>query len=139
VDQQLPDAERGIREHLAAAHALTARIGEVRGEGTDDDDLVRAAVTAGGKVLDLTLDPRVMRLASQDLADRTRAALEAARVDAERQVNAAMADAFRTNSSWEELVSGEVPVDMAAALPPLPEPDAFDELIRLARRDAPPD
>lgn len=131
----LSDVERGLREQLAAVHALTAKIAEVRGEGSDDTGLVHATVGTGGKVLDLTLDPRVMRMTSQDLAQHVLAALEAARLDAERQIQAATANAFRTNRSWEEILSGDAPIDMAAALPPLPDPDTFDEMIRTYRRD----
>lgn len=131
----LSDVERRLREHLAAVHALTAEIAAIRGEGSDDADLVHATMGTGGKVLGLTLDPRVMRMPSQDLAQHVMAALEAARLDVEQQIQAAMANAVRTNKSWEEILSDDAPIDMAAALPPLPDPDAFDELIRASRRD----
>lgn len=130
------DAERGIREHLAAARALTVQIGEITGSGADSAGLIHVVVAPSGKVLELTLDPRVMRMPSQTLAEEIKAALETARSDAERQVNDAMVDAFRTNPSWQDILSGEAPVDMAAALPALPDPETFDEMIRAARRDA---
>jgi DNA-binding protein YbaB len=129
--------ERALREQTAAADGLTERLGQIRGRGNGAAGLIRVEVTSGGRVTDLTLDPRVMRLASQDLRDEIMAALRQATEDADRQTQRETADAFGTNPSWEQLLSGEAEADPSAPLPTLPDLASYEEMIRtLARRRA---
>jgi DNA-binding protein YbaB len=130
----LSSVERAIRDHVAAVDGLTERLRQVRGRGEAAGGLIRVEVTAGGQVTDLTLDPRVMRLASQDLREEIMAALRQAGADADRQTQQE-ADAFGSNPGWEELISGEAEADPSAPLPPLPDLASYEQMIRtLARR-----
>jgi DNA-binding protein YbaB len=129
--------ERALREQTAAADGLTERLRQVRGRGEGAHGLIRVEVTGGGRVTDLTLDPRVMRLASQDLRDEIMAALRQATEDADRQTRQETEDAFGTNPGWEQLLSGEAEADPSAPLPALPDMASFEEMIRNeARRRA---
>jgi DNA-binding protein YbaB len=113
-------AEQALSDQLTAAEAFTARIGEIQGQATADDNHIRVVVAVSGDVLRLELDPQVMSMTSQALAERIMVALAAARADALRQVSAAMGNMYPASPSWEELASG-APVDMSAPLPPLPD------------------
>lgn len=129
--------ERALREQTTAVDGLTERLRQIRGRGEGADGLIRVEVTGGGRVTDLTLDPRVMRLASQDLRDEIMAALRRATEDADRQTQQEATDAFGTNPSWEQLLSGEAAVNPSAPLPALPDLASYEEMIRNeARRRA---
>lgn len=62
------------------------RIGEVVGEATSRDDKVKVRVSGSGQLIGLLIDPRAMRIGSQELAatimETSRRAIE----DAERQL-----------------------------------------------------
>lgn len=66
------------------------QIGSIRTTGEDDDGLVRVEVDGGGQVMDLTLDPRAMRLRAPELTEAVKTALQraqaAARSELESQI-----------------------------------------------------
>jgi len=73
---QLDAAMRQLKEQLDSFQSQRDAVAALVGEGTAADGLVTVRTGAGGALQDLELDPRAMRMASQDLRD---AILEASR------------------------------------------------------------
>jgi DNA-binding protein YbaB len=127
---QLADYERALAAQMAQAHDLSRQMQEIRGSGEAAEGLVQVEVTAAGRVTDLRLNPRVMRLDSQTLAEEILAAIGRANDDAARQVQEATG--AETASSWEDLLTGRAAPDPSAPLPPLPDRETFERMIREA-------
>lgn len=125
-DGRLAGYEREIYSRLAQARDLSQRLAEVRGVGDAAEGLVRVEVTPGGRLVDLRLDPRVMRLDSQRLTEAIRTAAARAEEDAARRIERETAD--EPTTSWDELLAG-APVDPGAPLPPLPDEATFRRMI----------
>jgi len=64
----------------------TARLSAARGRADAADGLVRVEVDGTGEVLDLSIEPKAMRLPSVDLAAAVRQALSEARAEARAQL-----------------------------------------------------
>jgi DNA-binding protein YbaB len=62
------------------------QIGSIRASGEDADGLVRVEVDGGGQVVDLTLDPRAMRLGASELAEAVKTALQRAQAAARSEL-----------------------------------------------------
>lgn len=73
---QLESAMRQIKAQVDSYQARRESVAAIVGEGTGADGLVTVRAGAGGMLQDLEIDPKAMRLPSQDLRD---AILEAAR------------------------------------------------------------
>jgi DNA-binding protein YbaB len=73
---QLDSAMRQLREQIESFQTKREAVAALVGEGTAADGLVTVRVGAGGALQDLQIEPKAMRLASQDLRD---AILEASR------------------------------------------------------------
>lgn len=86
----LDQAERLMRR---VQKAVTA-VNEVVGEAESADGRVRARVFAGGRIKDVTFDPRVMRLDRETLADHVVNAVRAAQEDAQRRTEELMNEAL---------------------------------------------
>jgi DNA-binding protein YbaB len=89
---QLDSAMRQLREQIDSFQARRDAVAAMVGEGTAANGLVTVRTGAGGALQDLELDPRAMRMASQDLRD---AILEAAR-NAAANYQEALADILPT-------------------------------------------
>jgi DNA-binding protein YbaB len=89
---QLDSAMRQLREQIDSFQARRDAVAAMVGEGTAADGLVTVRTGAGGVLQDIELDPRAMRMASQDLRD---AILEAAR-NAAANYQEALADILPT-------------------------------------------
>jgi DNA-binding protein YbaB len=74
--QQIESTMRQIREQLDSFVARRDSVAAIVGEGTSADGLITVRTGPGGMMQDLDIDPKAMRMASQDLRD---AILEAAR------------------------------------------------------------
>jgi DNA-binding protein YbaB len=87
LDRLLADTRRA----LAAAQGGMPASGEpLEGVGTAHDDQVRATVRAPGRLTALDLNPRVMRLASEELSEHIIAAVNAALDDLRTRATAAV-------------------------------------------------
>ncbi|MGH3486924.1 MAG: YbaB/EbfC family nucleoid-associated protein [Actinopolymorphaceae bacterium] len=71
------DMMRSAAEKLDRLRGMRNEMADLRGEGEAADGKVRASVLPGGAPQTLELDPRAMKMASEDLAE---AILEAIRV-----------------------------------------------------------
>jgi DNA-binding protein YbaB len=65
---------------------VMAQVGEVTGEAASRDGKVRVRVTATGQLTGLHIDPRAMRMGSQELADVILDASRRATEDAARRL-----------------------------------------------------
>jgi DNA-binding protein YbaB len=120
---------RAMAEQAGYLRDFTGRLDGVRGHGEGADGLVRVEVTAAGRVTELRLDPRVMRLGSELLTEQIMAAIGGAVADAAQQTQEAMA-ALPSNPSWEDLIAGTGQLDPSAPLPPIPDPASLDAMLR---------
>jgi DNA-binding protein YbaB len=68
---------------------ILSQLGDVRGRGAAAEGLVRVEIDGTSAILDLTLDPKAMRLPSEDLAAAVREAFDAARGEVRGQLSAA--------------------------------------------------
>jgi DNA-binding protein YbaB len=73
---------REAADRLERLQEMGAQLSEVRGEAESADGKVRVVVRQGGMLESLVLDPRVMRMASEDLAAAIVEAVAAATEDA---------------------------------------------------------
>jgi DNA-binding protein YbaB len=69
------------------------RLAEVRGTGEAAGGLIRVSVDGTGDIIELAIEPRAMRLGSQDIAEAVRAAFRAARSAAQARIVGSSADA----------------------------------------------
>lgn len=104
----LPDPQALGQMAQQQAEALARsreRLGELVGTAESEDGLVKASAT-DAKVIDLTLDPKAMRKASQDLSTEILDVVNAARRDFEAQRQEVL----------DDLEIGGPAVDMATAM-----------------------
>src|SRR5262249_18602858 len=87
------------REALASARGTGAPVEPLEATGTAHDDQVRATVRAPGRLTALELDPRVMRLPSEDLSGHIIVAVNAALED----LRARAADAIGAEAAAPDL------------------------------------
>ncbi|MGC5011031.1 YbaB/EbfC family nucleoid-associated protein [Streptosporangium sp. DT93] len=81
------DLDAVVRESEETLRRLGDVVGEleaVTGEGTGAGGLARALVDGAGQIKEITLEPRVMRLDSQAVAEAVTEAVRAAQLDARR-------------------------------------------------------
>ncbi|MFI7635670.1 YbaB/EbfC family nucleoid-associated protein [Nonomuraea sp. NPDC049400] len=89
------DLERVAREADQALRQLSGlqdRLDTVRGTGTSADGLVVASADGSGRIDSIKLNPRAMRMASEELAEALLRAINAAQDDCARQTNGLIAD-----------------------------------------------
>lgn len=83
-----PELDRLMTEFQANSKefaGVMAEIGDVVGQASGADDKVRVRVSASGQLLGLRIDPRAMRLGSQELAETIVALSRRATEDAARR------------------------------------------------------
>lgn len=86
-DQELGRLLRGFWQDLAALEGLRDRIASVKGRGEAADGRVVVNVTQTGALVGLTIDPRAMRLGSDQLAAAIMEAAARAARDAEQEAS----------------------------------------------------
>ncbi|GAA5062466.1 DNA-binding protein YbaB [Thermocatellispora tengchongensis] len=87
-DVRAEDLERIARESEAAIARLGAAFTEldaVTGEGSGADGLARAVVDGSGGIIEITLEPRIMRLDSRSIAEAVTEAVRQAQQEARRR------------------------------------------------------
>ena len=82
------DFQRVLSESLDAAREFSEKIKDIRGVGYSADETVSVTVSAGGELVDIELDPRVMRLDTLTLRELLLDAAGKARTDAADQMSA---------------------------------------------------
>lgn len=80
------DLQQRVNDSMANVQRVQERLNELRGIGTSDDGLIQATVAANGDVLDLDLNPRVMRLDTYTLKDSILQAIHLARADLQQRM-----------------------------------------------------
>ncbi|MGW0231537.1 YbaB/EbfC family nucleoid-associated protein [Actinopolymorpha singaporensis] len=74
------------RENLQRAQEMERRIAELTGSATSDDERITVTYTEANGIESIQLDPRVMRMASEDLAAALVQVANAARADMREQM-----------------------------------------------------
>jgi DNA-binding protein YbaB len=87
VDRLLAETARTL-ESMRAAGSPAADGEPVRGTGTAADERIQAVATAANRIDSIRLDPRLMRLGSEDLAEEIVKAVNAALADFQAQTQA---------------------------------------------------
>ncbi|WP_214414279.1 YbaB/EbfC family nucleoid-associated protein [Sphaerisporangium fuscum] len=88
VNFRVEDLDRVVRQSNEAVRRMTGAFDELRqikGEGTAADGLIRAVVDGSGKIEQVEIGPRAMRLDSQTIAEAVTEAVREAQEDARRQ------------------------------------------------------
>jgi DNA-binding protein YbaB len=75
------------RERFARAQAVQEQLKGLTGQAETPDGRVRVVSTAADPMAELHIDPRAMRLGSQELAQAIKETMSRARQDLDRQVN----------------------------------------------------
>jgi DNA-binding protein YbaB len=84
-----PELDRLMTEFRANSKEFSdvmAEMGDVVGQAASTDDKVRVRVSASGQLVGLHIDPRAMRLGSQELAETITELSQRATEDAARRV-----------------------------------------------------
>ncbi|GAA5011010.1 YbaB/EbfC family nucleoid-associated protein [Actinopolymorpha pittospori] len=109
------------REQLEKAEELQRRIGAVTGSATSDDQRISASFSEANGVEELRLDPRALRLASEDLAAEIKQVVNAALADAQGQIQDLLNDALGADGQPSAQEIGEQAAELQSSL---------DELMR---------
>ncbi|MEO3795827.1 YbaB/EbfC family nucleoid-associated protein [Nonomuraea sp. B10E15] len=84
-DERLGRLRDRFQQDVAAIERLSGQIADIRGLGEAAQGKVVAEVTQGGALRGLTIDPRAMRLGSEELAAAVLEAAGKAAQEAERE------------------------------------------------------
>jgi hypothetical protein len=109
------------REQLERAEDLQRRIGAVTGSATSEDQRISASFSEANGVEELRLDPRAMRMASEDLAAEIKRVVNAALADAHGQIQGLLNDALGADGQPNAEQIGEQAAQLQTSL---------DELMR---------
>ncbi|MGH3486394.1 MAG: YbaB/EbfC family nucleoid-associated protein [Actinopolymorphaceae bacterium] len=74
------------RQNLERAEEMERRIAEVSGSATSEDERITVTYSETNGIESITLDPRVMRMPSEDLAAAVAQVANAARMDTREQM-----------------------------------------------------
>lgn len=91
-------------EMLARVEEIRSEIDVVVGRGEAADGQVRVTAGASGRLVDVVLAPRAMRLDSQRLAEAVLRAAQEAHDDVSRRVEGVMADTLGADLPREDLL-----------------------------------
>lgn len=109
------------QDRLAKAEEMRQAILAATGSASSDDERIRVSYSEGEGIRELYLDPRAMRLSSEELASEIARLVNEARVDAQRQVQQLVEEAAQ---------HGTLP-DPNAIVEKMPEIErSVDELVR---------
>lgn len=97
---------RTVRERQAQAASVTQQINQVRGKAQTDDERVKVEVGSMGQLESIELDPRAMRMPSEDLAKTIVDLSKAAAEDAATQTRKAMETLLGEGVDWQKLTDG---------------------------------
>ncbi|GAA2757264.1 YbaB/EbfC family nucleoid-associated protein [Actinopolymorpha rutila] len=119
----------GLLNMVDQLETVQQRMNDLTASATSEDEYITVTVDAKGQVAAIDLNPRVMRKASEDLAEELRETIN--------QAHAALAE--RSQELMSEL-SGAAGIDLDTALNGTSNvKEAAEELIRIGRGDVTPE
>lgn len=83
---------RAVEQHANGMRAAKKRIAVLEGRAEAEEGRIRVTWVAGRGLGDLRIDPRAMRLGSDELAEAIKGAITSAMTDLQRQVDAVMGE-----------------------------------------------
>jgi DNA-binding protein YbaB len=128
------------REQLAKAEELQRRIETVTGTATSSDERIAVSFSEANGVQDLVLDPRVLRMPSEDLAAEIVRLVNAARTEAHGQIQQVMNETLGDGGRPDPEQIGEQAAELQRSLDELMRDtmrmdgeltDVFDRMRRL--------
>jgi DNA-binding protein YbaB len=90
---------RAVEHHTDGMRAARKRITVLEGRAEAEDGRIKVTWAAGRGLDDLRIDPRAMRLGSDELADAIKGAITSAMTDLQRQVNEVMGEELTPRST----------------------------------------
>ena len=106
---RIEDLDRIARESEEALQSLTdviAEIGEVTGVGEGADGLIQVTLDSSGRAVEVEVNPRLMRLSSEDIAEGMLDAFNAAQDDlqaaTQRMVSEALPEGLKQEDASQE-------------------------------------
>ncbi|NRQ34638.1 YbaB/EbfC family nucleoid-associated protein [Nonomuraea sp. NN258] len=90
--EELERYTRAAEESLRRMAELQERLDAVRGTGTAAGGQITVGADNAGRIVSIDLNPRIMRMASEDLADELLRAVNAAQDDCARQARDLLAE-----------------------------------------------
>jgi len=102
-----------VTEQLQQFGGLQQQLANMSGEGFAAKELIRVEVGPSGNLKSLEINPRAMRLGSEELAEAIMEAATAAVAQVSEKINEAMEPLLGANSGMGEKVTG----DLAQAIP----------------------
>jgi DNA-binding protein YbaB len=101
---RLQQAAKTLAERQSQLGDVQERIRMVRGRAESDDGRIAVEVAPMGMLESLQLDPRAMRMASEDLAEKIVELVKLATDDANAQTQEAMKPLLGDTVNWQEIV-----------------------------------
>jgi DNA-binding protein YbaB len=101
---------------LAKAEQLQQRVGEITGTATSEDERITVSFNETTGVEELKLDPRVMRMPSEDLAAEIARLVNAARADAQAQIQVVLDETFGADGRPDPEEIGEQVAELQQSL-----------------------
>lgn len=128
----VPELDANMDGMLAMVDKLDSvqeRLAELTGSATSEDEHISVTIDSQGKVSEVTLNPRVMRMASEDLAEALKQVVNDAHDDAQKRSQELLAE-----------FTGPVGMNLTTATETSANvKDAVSELMRAARGDLSPE
>ncbi|MET9022376.1 YbaB/EbfC family nucleoid-associated protein [Actinopolymorpha sp. NPDC004070] len=100
---------RAQRERMARAEELQRRVREAVGSASSDDDRIAVSYSEANGVQGLSIDPRAMRMGSQDLAEEITRLVNQARDDVQRQISGLVDEAFADGAPDPREIAEQLP------------------------------
>ncbi|WP_237742799.1 YbaB/EbfC family nucleoid-associated protein [Actinopolymorpha alba] len=100
---------RAHQERAAKAEELQRRIQETVGAATTDDDRLTVSYSEANGIEELTIDPRMLRMGSEELAAEIKRVTNLARDDVQEQINTIVTEAFADGAPDPRQVLEQLP------------------------------
>jgi DNA-binding protein YbaB len=107
----LREAAKTLAERQSHLNEVQERLRIVKGRAQSEDGRITVEVGPTGTVEALKLDPRAMRMASEELAETIVALAKQATNDAAAQTQEAMKPLLGENVNWQEVVDNAGSID----------------------------
>jgi DNA-binding protein YbaB len=110
----IEQAMRTIRERQAQSAAITEQIKQIRGKAQSEDERIKVEVGAMGQLESIELNPRAMKLPSDELAKTIVDLAHQAAEDAAAQTRKAMEPMLGEGVDWQRMVDDAGNLDMSS-------------------------
>lgn len=121
-------------ERLRRLREIQGELSELTGQGRDEGGVVTATVNAQSGLVGLHIDPRAMRLPSEDLSERVLAAVEAAGVDLRGRIEQVLREGLGDDIGTLDSLLDPRSMEKTFAAVQESTQQSFDQILDEARR-----